>query len=123
MPRTVGDAVGIVASLLVGDATVEAGLAGTSVLLIVAFSETAGFIVPSLAPSLVVLRYLYLFAAYFAGLYGVLFALGLTAMGLIRKKSFGASYMWPLIPFSAKGMEDFLLAVPKKTLGRREKPK
>lgn len=120
MPRTVGDAVGIVASLLVGDATVEAGLAGTSVLLIVAFSETAGFIVPSLSSALVVLRYIYLLAAYAAGLYGVLFALGLTIMGLIRKKSFGAAYMSPIIPFSAKGMQDFLLAIPKKTLGRRE---
>jgi len=123
MPRTVGDAVGIVASLLVGDATVEAGLAGTSVLLIVAFSETAGFIVPSLSSALVVMRYLYLFAAYTAGLYGILFALGLTVIGLLRKKSFGASYMSPLVPFSTKGMQDFLLALPKKTLGRREKLK
>ena len=123
MPRTVGDAVGIVASLLVGDATVEAGLAGTSVLLIVAFSETAGFIVPSLSSALVLMRYLYLFAAYVAGLYGILFALGLTAIGLMRKKSFGAPYMYPLFPFSVKGMEDFLLALPKKTLGRREKLK
>ncbi len=123
MPRTVGDAVGIVASLLVGDATVEAGLAGTSVLLIVAFSETAGFIVPSLSSALVVMRYLYLFAAYAAGLYGVLFALGLTAVCLIKKRSFGASYMSPLLPFNAKGMLDFLLAFPKKTLGRKEKLK
>lgn len=123
MPRTVGDAVGIVASLLVGDATVEAGLAGTSVLLIVAFSETAGFIVPSLSSTLVVMRYLYLFAAYAAGLYGILFALGLTLIGLIRKKSFGAPYMSPVIPFSFRGMQDFLLAIPKKTLGRREKLK
>lgn len=120
MPRTVGDAVGIVASLLVGDATVEAGLAGTSVLLIVAFSETAGFIVPSLSSALVVMRYLYLFAAYAAGLYGILFVFGLTLIGLIRKKSFGAPYMSPLVPFDRKGMQDFLLAIPKKTLGRRE---
>lgn len=120
MPRTVGDAVGIVASLLVGDATVEAGLAGTSVLLIVAFSETAGFIVPALSSALVVMRYLYVFAAYAAGMYGVLFALGLTTIGLLSKKSFGAPYMAPLFPFSAKGMQDFLLALPQKTLGRQE---
>lgn len=123
MPRTVGDAVGIVASLLVGDATVEAGLAGTSVLLIVAFSETAGFIVPSLSSALVVMRYVYLFAAYAAGLYGILFAMGVTVICLIKKRSFGASYMSPLVPFDPKGMLDFLLAFPKKTLGRKEKLK
>ncbi len=121
MPRTVGDAVGLVASLLVGDATVEAGLAGTASLIIVAFSETTGFIVPAMSTSLTLFRYLYIFAAYFAGLYGILFAFGLTVMLLITKKSFGAGYMTPLVPFSARGMQDFLLANPRKTLGRREK--
>lgn len=120
MPRTVGDAVGLVASLLVGDATVEAGLAGTSALLIVAFSETTGFIVPALSTSLTLFRYLYIFAAYFAGMYGLVFAFGLTVLALVKKKSFGAGYMAPLAPFSAKGMEDFLLALPQKTLGRKE---
>lgn len=123
MPRTVGDAVGLVASLLVGDATVEAGLAGTAALLIVAFSETTGFIVPAMNNSLTLFRYLYIFAAYFAGMYGLLFAFGVTAIMLIKKKSFGASYLVPLIPFSASGMQDFLLAAPKKTLGRKEKLK
>lgn len=123
MPRSVGDAVGIVASLLVGDATVEAGLAGTSVLLIVAFSETSGFIVPALNSPLILLRYLYVFAAYFAGLYGILFAFGLTLTVLLKKKSFGVGYMTPLYPLSPKGLEDFLLAVPKKTLGRKERLK
>ncbi len=123
MPRTVGDAVGLVASLLVGDATVEAGLAGTSVLLIVAFSEVSGFIVPAFASALTLLRYVYLLAAYFAGMYGILFVFIITATVLLRKKSFGVGYMTPLYPFSAKGMEDFLISVPQKTLNRQEKLK
>ncbi|MBQ7048762.1 MAG: spore germination protein [Clostridia bacterium] len=123
MPRSVGDAVGLVASLLVGDATVEAGLAGTSVLLIVAFSETAGFIVPAFNSPSVLLRYIYLFAAYGGGLYGLLFAFGLTVMSMLKKKSFGVGYMVPLYPLSVQGMDDFLLAVPKKVLGRKERLK
>lgn len=123
MPRTVGDAVGLVASLLLGDATVEAGLAGTSVLLIVAFSEVCGFIVPAFASALTLLRYVYLLAAYFAGMYGILFVFIITAVTLGRKKSFGVGYMTPLYPFSARGMEDFLISVPQKTLNRQEKLK
>lgn len=123
MPRTVGDAVGLVASLLVGDATVEAGLAGTATLLIVAFSETTAFIVPAMNVPLTLFRYLYVFAAYFAGMYGLLFAFGATVILLVTKKSFGAGYLTPLIPFSAKGMQDFLFADPQKTLGRKEKLK
>lgn len=123
MPRTVGDAVGLVASLLVGDATVEAGLAGTATLLIVAFSETTAFIVPAMSVPLTLFRYLYIFAAYFAGMYGLLFAFGATVLLLVTKKSFGAGYLTPLVPFSARGMQDFLLADPQKTLGRKEKLK
>lgn len=123
MPRTVGDAVGLVASLLVGDATVEAGLAGTAALLIVAFSETTAFIVPAMNNSLTLLRYAYIFAAYFAGMHGILFAFGITVIVLVRKKSFGAGYMTPLLPFSLRGMQDFLLSFPKKTVGRKEKLK
>ncbi len=121
MPRTVGDAVGLVASLLVGDATVEAGLAGTSALLIVAFAETTGFIVPAMNNSLTFFRYIYIFAAYLGGMYGLLFAFGVTVIILVKKKSFGAAYLVPLFPFSARGMQDFLLANPKRTLGRKEK--
>ncbi len=123
MPRTVGDAVGLVASLLVGDATVEAGLAGTSVLLIVAFAEVSGFIVPAFAPALTLLRYVFLLSAYFAGMYGILFVLVIMTVVLLRKKSFGVGYMTPLYPFSVRGMEDFLLSLPQKTLNRQEKLK
>lgn len=38
MPRTVGDAVGIVGSLIVGDAATEAGLASTVVVVVVAIT-------------------------------------------------------------------------------------
>ncbi len=123
MPRTVGDAVGLVASLLVGDATVEAGLAGTSVLLIVAFSEVSGFIVPAFSQALTLLRYVYLLAAYAAGMYGILAVLIITAVLLLRTRSFGVGYMAPLYPYSPKGMQDFLVSIPKKTLGRQEKLK
>ncbi len=123
MPRTVGDAVGLVASLLVGDATVEAGLAGTSVLLIVAFSEVSGFIVPAFSQALTLLRYVFLLAAYAGGLYGILAAFIFTALCLLRKRSFGVYYMTPLYPYSSKGMQDFLVSIPKKTLGRQEKLK
>lgn len=121
MPRGVGEAVSLVASLLIGDATVEAGIAGTAVLLIVAFSETSGYIVPAMNTATVLLRYIYLLAAYFAGFTGVFFAFGVTVIGLLKKKSFGAGYMLPIYPFSLSGMEDFLIAIPKKTLGRRER--
>ncbi|MEG2118693.1 MAG: spore germination protein, partial [Clostridia bacterium] len=46
MPRTVGDAVGIVGSIIIGDAATEAGIASTSVILIVAVCAVSNFVVP-----------------------------------------------------------------------------
>lgn len=46
MPRTVGDAVGIVGSLIVGDAATQAGLASTVVVVVVAITAVCTFIVP-----------------------------------------------------------------------------
>ena len=121
MPRTVGDSVGIVASFILGDAVVQAGIAGTAVLLIVAFSAVTSFIVPALANVTVLLRFAFVIAAYIAGVYGILLLFGLTVLLLCRKKSFGAPYMSPVFPLNPEGLQDFLIAVPKKTLGRKEK--
>lgn len=121
MPRTVGDSVGIVASFILGDAVVQAGIAGTAVLLVVALSAVCSFIVPSLANVTVLLRFVFVFAAYVAGVYGILLLFGLTVLLLCRKKSFGAPYLSPLFPLNPEGLQDFLVAIPQKTLGRKEK--
>jgi hypothetical protein len=39
---------------------------------------------------------------------------------LAAGESFGVPYLSPLSPIRRKGLEDFLLTLPKKTLGRRE---
>jgi hypothetical protein len=39
---------------------------------------------------------------------------------MLKKKSFGNSYMYPLYPFDPIGMLDYIVVVPKKVLGRKE---
>ena len=120
MPRTVGDAVGIVASIILGDAAVEAKLASSTVIMAVALSAVTAFIVPIYMYSTVLLRFAFLFAAGLFGLYGVFLGVVLLFALLARTDSFGVPYLSPLSPLHPRGLEDFLLAIPKKTLGRRE---
>ena len=120
MPRTVGDAVGIVASIILGDAAVEAKLASSTVIMAVALSAVTAFIVPMYMYSTVLLRFAFLFAAGLFGLYGVFLGVVLLLALLARTDSFGVPYLSPLSPLHPRGLEDFLLAIPKKTLGRRE---
>ena len=120
MPRTVGDAVGIVASIILGDAAVEAGLASPIVILVTALSAVCAFIVPAYMYATVLLRAVFLFAAELFGFAGVFLGLAVLLTVTSRLESFGTPYLSPLSPWKAKGLEDFLLAIPKKTVGRKE---
>lgn len=120
MPRTVGDAVGIVASIILGDAAVEAKLASTPVIMTVALSAVCAFIVPSFMYATVLLRFVFLVSAGLFGLPGMVLAAVVVLCLLAAGESFGVPYLSPLSPIRRKGLEDFLLTLPKKTLGRRE---
>ncbi len=120
MPRTVGDAVGLVASIILGDAAVQAGLASTLVIMAVALSAVCAFIVPAMMYATVLLRFSFLFLGGFFGLPGMCVGLGVLLFSLSCLESFGVPYLSPLSPFKPKGLEDMLLTIPKKTLGRRE---
>ena len=120
MPRTVGDAVGIVASIILGDAAVGAGLASSLVIMTVALSAVCAFIVPAYMYATVLLRFLFLFAAELFGFPGIALGIILLVALTSQMDSFGAPYLSPLSPMHLRGLEDFLLAIPKKTLGRRE---
>lgn len=121
MPRTVGDAVGIVGSIIIGDAATEAGIASTTVILIVAASAVCNFVVPMFMNQTVLLRFAFLFAAQFFDYIGVLVGIAVLMVLLCTKKSFSAWYMKPILPFSPGGMLDFLIAIPQITVGKKEK--
>lgn len=120
MPRSVGDAIGIVGSLILGDAAVRAGIASPIVIVAVALAAVCSFIVPVYMYSTVLLRFLFLFIGFKLGFYGIILGTLALLFILCRTDSFGASYMTPLAPFDKQGQEDFLVSVPKKTLGRKE---
>lgn len=120
MPRTVGDAVGIVGSIILGNTAVEAGIVSSVGVITVALSAVCAFMTPAYMYVIVLARLGTLVMAELFGIYG----LGLSAAVLIMlfcgKESFGVPYMSPLAPFSKQGMQDFIFCWPKKTLGRKE---
>ena len=65
-------------------------------------------------------RIISLFLAEIFGIYGLGVSATVFLLMLCAKNSFGTPYLFPLAPFNKKGMQDFILAMPKRTLGRRE---
>lgn len=112
MPKAVGSAVGIVGSLIIGDAAVEAGIVSAPVLMVVAFSAVCNFLAPPYMNSNVVLRGVLILSAGFFGVVGLASATVAVVAAFASKRSFGTPYFSPLLPFNASGQGDFLLMLP-----------
>ncbi|MDR4887675.1 spore germination protein [Fredinandcohnia sp. QZ13] len=101
LPTKIGQTLGIVGGIVIGQATVEAALTSNILLIIVALSALASFTTPiyKMSSAVRMLRYPFIIcAAIWGGLgiyVGILFLIG----HLTRLKSFGVPYMVPLYPY------------------------
>jgi spore germination protein KA len=114
MPRPVGQAVSIVGALILGDAAISAGIVSPPMVVVVAGTAIASFLIPNpdVVGSVRLMRFGMMLLAASLGYYGI--ALGLIALHihLVSLRSFGVPYMWPFAPFNLVGLRDVLLRIP-----------
>ena len=121
MPRPVGDAVGIVGSIILGNTAVDAGIVSSVGVITVAFAAVCAFITPAYMYVIVLFRLSVLVLAQIFGVFGIGLSATLLIILFAGSSSFGVPYLFPLSPRDANGMQDFVFAWPRKTLGRRER--
>lgn len=114
MPRTVGDAVSIVASLILSDSAIEAGIASAPVIIIVAITAICNFCIPPYMNQTVLIRFTALIAARLFGFFGIAVFTAVLLAALCGIDSFGIPYMTPFAPVSATGLLDSLFMTPLK---------
>lgn len=112
MPRAVGDAVSIVAGIILGDAAIKAGIASAPVIMVAAISATCSFIAVPMMNSLPLLRLLCLVFGRTFGLFGVTFFLIAALSSLAVKTSCGKPYLSPFAPLKLKGLYDSVVVIP-----------
>lgn len=112
LPRPVGSAVSIVGALVIGESAVSAGLIGPFMVIIVAITAIASFVVPAQTDSSSILRYFFLALAGFAGGFGVLMGLLVTIMHLASLRSFGTPYFSPIAPLTLSDLKDSFVRFP-----------
>ena len=78
LPKVVGHAVSIIGAIVIGEATVSAGLIGAPILVIIAITAIASYVAFPLYDSVSVLRLLFILAGGLTGLYGLM--LGMAAL-------------------------------------------
>lgn len=122
VPGAMGQAVGIIGGLIMGQASVEANLISSMALIVVALTGLGTYAIPvySMQYTVVVFRLILIFAASLAGLSGVAVASLLSLGYLCTVKSFGVPMMAPLAPktYSANGF--FLRRVLGHTSGEND---
>lgn len=114
LPRAVGPAVSIVGALIIGDAAVKAGLVSTPMVVVVAFTGIASFIVPSYNAGIVIriARFGFLILAASLGLIGIMFGLLVMLIHMSSLSSFGMPYLSPVAPYKHNEMSDIIVRRP-----------
>ncbi len=99
LPGPMGNTLGIVGGLIIGDAAVSANLVSPVVVIIVALTAIAAFTVPNeeFASTFRIIRYLIIFLSAFFGLFGFVIGLMLILIHLASLKSFGTLYLSPFV--------------------------
>ncbi len=122
IPKTVGQAVSIVGTLVIGQAAVDAGVVSAAMVIIVSITAISSYVIPENGLSIAVriIRFMMMALAATFGFYGILIGLIMMTIHLTSLSSFGVSYMSPFGPFIAKDLKDSLYRLPWPYL--RERP-
>jgi spore germination protein KA len=121
MPKTIGQSVSIVGTLVIGQAAVEAGLVSPAMVIVVSITAISNFVIPAfnMAISLRILRFLFMGIAASFGLFGVVIGLIGLVLHLSSLKSFGVPYLAPFAPIIPMDQKDSLIRLPVWALRTR----
>lgn len=99
VPGSLGNAIGIVGGLVIGQAAVEANLVSPIVVMIVALTALGSMTVPNeeFASAFRLLKYCFLILGGYLGIYGIVLGIYFTVGHLAGLLSFGVPYMVPFI--------------------------
>lgn len=123
LPTKVGQTLGIVGGIVIGQASVAAALTSNILLIIVSLAALASFTTPifKMSNTIRFLRFPFILMAAIWGGFGIIVSVVLLLTHLIKLKSLDVPYMTPLYPFSKSDYADsFIRSSYKKTNKRFE---
>lgn len=122
LPKSIGATISIIGGLIVGDAAVNAKLISPVVVVVIAITGIAGFVIPNqeLSNATRISRLLFVIAGTLGGLFGIAFVIIVIIYYLSNLTSFGVPYLSPLAGNEGKGLlNDSVLRLPKDLEGKK----
>lgn len=121
LPSKVGQTMGIVGGIVIGQATVEAGLTSNILIIIVAFSALGAFMAPiyEMGTAIRVARFPFIILAGVWGLNGIIIGVCVLMVHLLKLTSLNKPYLAPLYPLRIEDLKYFLIRLPHHFYMRR----
>jgi spore germination protein KA len=123
-PAAFGQTISIVGAVVIGQAAVSAGLASPGMVIVVALTAIASFVIPiqSLSNAIRILRYPFMLLAASFGLIGIVIGFSFLTYHLCSLRSFGIPYLSPLAPLSFSDLKDTFIRAPIWKMRFRPRP-
>ena len=114
LPQSVGQTIGIVGGLVIGDAIVSAGLVSNLMVIVVALTAISSYVVPSveLNSTIRMIRFPFMVLASLFGFLGIVVGVVILLIHLINLTSLKQPYFSPIIPFQPKAVLKIFLRWP-----------
>jgi spore germination protein KA len=114
LPKPFGQTIGVVGAILIGQVAVIAGLVSPAVVVTISLTAIASYTISSLnlATGIRALRVIFVIAAGFLGVFGVMAAFTMITFQSCALRSFGQPYLAPFAPLSLGDLKDTLVRAP-----------
>ena len=124
LPGAMGNTIGIVGGLIIGQAAVDANIVSPMVVIVVAFTALCSFAIPNedFATAFRLLKFAFIGLAAALGFYGFLLGILVLLIHLAQLESFGVPYLMPVVGAELseyKDEQDTLMRPPLWSLHRR----
>src|SRR5665648_85729 len=122
LPKPIGQTIGIVGALIIGDAAVKAGLVSPLMVIVVGLTAVASYAVPyyDFSTAIRIVRFPFMFLAGFLGFFGLSVGLYLLAIHLLTLRSFGVPYLSPIAPLRIRALlQDTFVRAPRWAMRKR----
>jgi spore germination protein len=121
LPAKIGQTVGIVGGIVIGQAAVEAGIVSNIMVIIVALTAVASFIIPNyeMSSAIRIVRFPMMILASLFGFVGIIVGLMILLAHFIALESLGMPYGSPIAPLRFPDWKDVFIRFPQWSIEKR----
>lgn len=123
LPKPIGQTIGIVGGLIIGDAIVSAGLVSNLMVIVVALTAISSFVVPSVEMNMTIriLRFPFMFAAAVFGFFGMAIGTLILVIHLLTLSSLKQPYFVPFVPLDTTRFLPIFFRMPYSKFHKQQK--